>query len=446
MDIVICGAGQVGGYAAETLSAAGHNVTVIDTNATRLRRIEDTLDVRTLCGSGSNAEILTEVGIDDADVMLSATSSDEVNLLTGSIAKGLGARRCIARVHHRAYLSTDGLDYEAHFGIDRLICPELATSRAIARTLRNPGALAIEDFARGKIEMQEFPVGDKAPAAGRTLADLQMPRGTRLAAIRRAAGDRKVILPTAQSVIERGDVVVLVCNADVFDKARKLFAAKTERRSVVIMGGPPLGVWLCRSLRDRHFSIRLFETNLARAEELAEKLAWVTVIQADPTTRSVFDEEHLADADTFVALVDDDEYNILGSAWAKSMGVAQAIAVVQRPKYMHLLRHIGINQAFSPRVVAVKEVESFIDESPLRRLSTVAEGVLDVYRIRVGPKSAVAGQTLMEARLPPNTVVAAIQHNDDVFVPGAQDRIPPGSTVLVIGAGGIEKELKKTFQ
>ena len=443
MNIVICGAGQVGSHAAEVLGAAGHNITVIDIDAERLEKIEDTMDVRTLCGSCSTASVLAEAGAGKADLVLAATAVDEINLLSASIAKGVGAAKSIARVHHSAFFDNRGMDYCAHFGIDRLICPEYSTAQAIARTLRNPGAMAVENFARGRIEMEEFTVHPEAPGLGKPLLELALPRGTRLAAIKRGA---EVSIPDGRSVVQPGDVVILVGNPSAFQQARKLFYDERQRqrlRRLVIMGGPSMAVWLCRALRDRNFAIRVFEVRKPRAQELAEKLPWVTVIQGDPTDPEVFEEEHIADADVFVALVDDDEHNILGCTWAKSMGVKQAMAVVQRTTYFHLLKHVAIDQAFSPRMVAAKEIGQTISEGPLRQMASLAEGVIDVYWVRVGAQAKLLGKPLREIKLTPDWVLAAIQRGEDVYVPGAEDTLEPGDTVLMIGKHGLESKLKK---
>jgi trk system potassium uptake protein TrkA len=443
MNIVICGAGHVGSYTAEVLAGAGHNITVIDTQADRLRAIGETMDVATLRGNAAAADILRQAGADSADMVVAATNSDEVNLLAASVAKGVGAAKSIARVHHSAYFAHRGLDYQQHLNIDQLICPEFSTAIAIARTLRNPGALAIEDFARGTIEVQEFPIGRKAPAIGKSLMELAMPPNCRLAAITR---EGNAFIPGGATTIEAGDNVILVGNAEVFTDARKLFHdEKLGRRRIVIMGGPPMAVWLCRALQTRDFSIRLFEIDPDRAGELAEKLDWITVLQADPTDRTVFEEEHLDQVDAFVALLDDDEHNILGCAWAKSLGVKDVIAVVQRPNYMHLLPSVGIDRPFSPRRVAVKEIEQVLDDSPLRRMSSLAEGYIDVYRVRVGESSEVVGKRLRDIKLTPNWMIAVLQHDGETRVPSADDRLAAGDTIQVIGRHGEEKTLRKLF-
>ncbi len=447
MNIIICGAGTVGSHTAEVLASAGHAITMIDLNADRLALIEETMDVRTLEGNCVYGEVLLSGGAAKADLLFAATESDEINLLSASVAKGLGVDQTIARVRHSAYFTNLDMDYGSLLGIDHFISPEHLTAITIAATLRNPGALAIENFARGRVQMQEMTVGTGVPAGGRTLSDLGalgMPSGTRVAALTREGVSR---VPEARTEIHAGDTIVLVGNADVFSKARKLFRKENKsRRSVAIMGGSTMAVWLCRALKDHNFAIRLFEINRERAEELAEKLEWATVINADPTDPTVFADEHLAEADVFVALrTEDDEHNILSCAWAKSLGVKRVACTVQRPNYLHLMKHVGIDYPFAPRTMAVKEIENILLDRRLHQLATLAAGSVDVYQVKMGTRSPVVGKALREIRLSPEWVIAAIQNADGVKVPRADDAIGVGDTVLVIGRSGEESKLKKVL-
>lgn len=443
MKIIICGAGEVGSHAAEVLAATGKSITVVDTNAARLRDIEENMDVATLAGNCADASVLAEAGSRSADLLLAATDSDEINLLAASVAKGLGAERSIARVHHMAFFLAKTMDYAAHFNIDQLICPEYATSLAVARRLRNPGAIAIENFARGRIEMQEFAAGESGLAIGKRLADVHLPPGTRLALIRRS---KQAFVPTAKSVVVPGDSIILVGNAPVFEDARRQFRNdRPPKKKIVLMGGPPMAVWLCQQMRSRRFAIRLFERDRRRAEELAEQLDWVTVIQADPTDRTVFAEENLTQADVFITLLANDEANIIAAVLAKTRGIEEVITVVQQSKYLDIIYDIGVDRAYSTRHVAAEEIEAMLDESPLRKLGSLAEGDADVVRIRVPEKSPVAGKPLRDVSLSPDWVVAAIQRETQTFVPGADDLIESGDTVLVVGKHGKDAILHKLF-
>ena len=444
MNIVICGAGEVGRHAAEVLSTQGHNITVIDLSVQKLAVLEDTLDIRSLIGDATHAETLLEAGVARADLLVAATHIDQINLIAASAGKALGAGKCIARVHHAAFFERRGLDYGRHLGIDHLVCPEYSTALAIAATLRSPGALAVENFARGMIEMQSLRVGDSAKAVGQSLQDLRLPGSARLAAIER---EGKAFVPGASTVIHAGDVVTIIGDTSHFDKVKKVFQSGADRRlKVMIMGGTSQAVWLCRALQPRNFSVRLFETDKERAVELAEKLDRVTVLHADVINTGVLQEERVDQADAFVALTDDDETNILAAAQAKTNGVPSAIAVLQRATYLHLLHTIGIDRAFSPRATAVSEIRRLLEEGRVRHLASLAEGIAEVFELRVSEEAShVTGKPLRELRLPPRCLIAAVHRDSVVFVPGAQSVLQPGDMLIVIGPAQSQKTIQRAF-
>lgn len=443
MRIIICGAGEVGSHAAEVLDGKGHSITVIDCHADRLAGIEDRMDASTLVGNCAMADVLVEAGVDGADLLVAATHNDEVNLLAASLARRLGVHKTIARVHDYAYLAQSSIDYKRSLGIDRLICPEFSTATAIAQALRNPAALAVENFAGGQVEMQQFRTTAGAKAVGHTLSELSVPSGARIAAVSRG---REVVIPDGTTKIEEKDAIFLVANANVFDAAHRLFVGKAPaRQKVVIHGGTTLAAWVCRFLRGRNFAVRLFEKDEERAEKLAADLEWVTVLNDDPTDASVFQEERIGEVDDFVSLLDDDEDNIIGAVLAKSRGVKQVISIVQRSHYLDLLYDIGVDRAFSPRIVAAEEIEETLDDSRVRRLTSLERGVLDLWRVRPGDASELLEKRLRTIKLTPNWSVVAIQRGTETSVPTADDTIESGDVVLVLGRHDMEAELRDLF-
>jgi trk/ktr system potassium uptake protein len=443
MNIVIAGAGAVGRHAAEVLAGDGHNVTIIELRAALLQGMENELDIRTLRADCTHAGIQREAGVSSCDLYIGATDNDVVNLLSAAVAKRLGAKRCIARVHHRAFVDNSTLDYASEFGIDNLICPEHATAGAIARALRNPGALAVDNFAGEKIEMQELHVNDDAPAIGVKLSDLKLPHGVRIATITR---DDSSFIAGAEHAVRSEDVVTLIGEKSRFDVARKMLQpGKIKRKHVVVMGGTSMGVWLCRRLRHRHFAVRLFVNERERAEELAEKLSHVTVVESDPTEPSVFVEEHLRESDAFVAVTDDDEHNILAAAQAKSMGVQLAIAVTQRSTYSHLLKHVGIDRFFSPRTVAVREIQMLLEPGPVRVVASLEKTTANVYEVCAGNKAPGVGVPLKSVSMPGPCVIGAVMRGEEIRVPGGDYVVETGDCLLIIGGKSIQKKLHKTF-
>ena len=444
MDIVICGAGEVGRHSAEVLAPAGHNITLIDLDASKLAQLDDAIDIRSMVGNGTHADVLLEAGTNKADLFIGATHIDEINLLSASIATALGCERSIARVHHSAYFEAKGLNYADHLGIDHLVCPEHTTAQAIAATLRSPGSHAVENFARGAIEMQSITVSENAKAVGVALKDLKLPASTLVAAVERGAD---AFLPVAETRMMAGDIVTLIGESKAFEKSLKLFKPDAAGRlKVMVMGGSTQSVWLCRELRNRNFAVRLFVLRPDRAQQLAEKLPWVTLINGDVINSDILLDERVDQADAFVACTDDEETNILAAARAKSMGAESAIAVLQRPTYLHLISHIGLDHAFSPRATAVNEIERLLSGATVRQLAPLAEGIADVYEVRVpGLAKRVVNIPLKEIRFPARTIIAAISRGSTVFVPGADDEIRAGDLVVVIGPSECGRELKKMF-
>lgn len=443
MNVIIAGAGEVGAHAAEALSSAGHGVTVIDLNANKLSELGERLDVRTLTGHCAHLDVLLEAGCDRCGLLVAATQSDEINLLTASLAKVAGVKKTIVRVHHTANFSLRGTRYAEQLGIDELLCPEYLTSLAIARAIRNPGSIALEEFSRGRLLMQRFQVSGKVAAVGKKLADVVLPAGVRVATVEGNSGPR---IADATTEIAEGDYVTVIGETKTFDAARKLFfKGKEKRRHIAIMGETSTAVWLCRALKNRVFSVRLFAQNHDRAEALAEKLSHVTVLEADPTDRSTFADEHIQNADVFIAVTGDDEHNILACAQAKALGTATAIAVVQRKKYLHLFEHVGVDHPFSPRDVAVTAILHLIDVGPLRSVATFADGTAEVYEIQPSTRAKVIGHELRNIKLPPKTMIAAIRRDDRVYMPSAEDQVTAGDTLLVIGPVGIADDLLRLF-
>ena len=443
MNVIIAGAGEVGGHAAEVLSDDNHNVTLIDLSADRLRALDERLDVRTLVGHCCHFDVLRDAGAEHCDLMLAATQIDEINLLAASVAKAAGAKKTIVRVHHTANFSLRGTTYLAKLGIDELICPEYLTSLAIARTIRNPGSIALEEFARGRILMQRFLVSPGVSALGKQLSEMNFPGNARVAIVER---DGKTALARADTSLVDGDIVTVVGEADSFDSVRKVFSKDRDRRiHIAIMGQATTAVWLCRALKSRVFSVRLFVEGRQRAEELSEKLSHVTVLEGDPTDPTTFHDEHIGKADTFLAVTDDDERNILACAQAKALGVKTSIAVVQRAKYLHLLPHVGIDHAFSPRADAVKALLHLIDRGSIHSLATFANGVAEVYEIQPSKRGKVVGKQLRNIKFSSPAMVAAIQRGDRVYIPGAEDEIEAADRILVIGASGMTGHLQELF-
>jgi trk system potassium uptake protein TrkA len=443
MNIVIAGAGEVGRHTAMVLAEANHEITVIDHNQATLEDLADAMDVRTMLGSATRADMLREAGIHRCDLFVAATDADQTNLLSASIAKGIGAGKAIARVHHSAYHTKLGLDYARHFGIDQLICPEYLTSLAVVGVLRDPAVQAIEYFARGKIVMERLEVSPRSEVVGKPLKSLSLPPGFRIGTV---THEKRAFVPTGDTVLMAGDYVTLVGATDVFDRVVPKFRREALRhRKVVIMGGSSVSVWLARALDIRSFKLRIYVTDRPRAEELAHKLPHATVIQDDPTDPDTFIEDRIAETDAFIAATTDDETNILGTLQARHLGVARNFAVINRPTYHQLIENLGIDRVFSPRIVAAREIKRWAQRRAIEQTARLDEHGTAIYSIEVARSAAGVGKTVKELALPGGCVLLAIQRGEDVHVPGPDDEIFSGDMLVAIADEKLVRHLKSLF-
>ncbi len=434
----------MGRHSAEVLAPDGHNVTLIDKDPAKLAECESLIDIGAMEGDATRAEVLRRAGAGEADLFIAATSIDEINLLSASIASGLGCDQTIARVHHASYFEGQGLDYAKHFGIDHLVCPEHTTAVAVAATLRSPGAQEVENFARGSIELQRLPVGEGSKATRAKLADLPLPACSLVVAVER---NDEGFRPNADTELVAGDIVTVLGDESSLAKVFKVFGVETPRRlKVMLVGGTNQGVWLCRELRAKQFQVRLFESDPVRAASLSERLPWVTVLTGDIIASDVLVDERVDQADAFIACTDDDETNILIAARAKTMGVTSAVCILQRSVYTHLLSHIGIDKVFSPRATAVGEILRRLDAGSMRNLATLANGVAEVYEARLSkPGAAVLGVPLKDLDLPEQALIAMIQRGERTFIPDASVELALHDTVVVIAPAKARRPLRKAL-
>ena len=266
MNIVIFGAGTVGTSIAELLCQHRHAVTVIDDNPERVRRINDELDVKAMVGSASRSSIHFQAGVMAADICLAVTGNDEVNLLCASMAKAMGSSRSIARVYSPIYRDLSTFDYRRHFGIDRLLSLEHLSAMEFARGIRSVKSVALENFARGALEAQEFVVDEQTKSTGVPLKDLSLPQGVILGSICRGG---RMWLAGGEDTIEPGDLIAVIGSREGIDKVKDSFqSSKQPRVSVVIAGGGETGYHLAKSLENARYSVLIIDQGNHRVSRL----------------------------------------------------------------------------------------------------------------------------------------------------------------------------------
>ena len=438
------GAGTVGTSIAGLLCRHGHSVTVVDTDAEKMRRINETLDVRGITGSASQSSVLFQAGVIGSDLCLAVTGDDEVNLVAASMAKGMGAPRSVARVYAPVFRDLSTFDYQRHFNIDRLMSLEHLSAMELARGIRHPGSVVVENLARGELEVQELVVSPKAHVIGVALKDLGISSGVRIGSISR---NGKTWIAGGADKIEVEDRITLIGTREEIDEIKDVFGHRAgPKLGVVIAGGGETGFHLARTLEGRRFSVVLMEENRERCEFLAKNLKQTTVVHSDATRRANLEEERVGSADVFVACIGDDENNIMAGVEAHDIGAKSVMALVQRPDYAHIVGKLGITHAVSPRTVVAKQVLGFLNSGPVISRTSLGDGSISVLEIEVLPGAPATEHVLARLELPAQCLIAAVMQEEFARVPGADDRLKAGDTVVALVEDAVVDETLKIFK
>jgi len=436
MRIIIVGAGEVGSFLCETLSQFDHDVTVIERSEEQASKLRQDLDVRVLQESGSSAQTLIKAGVEKCDFFLAMTRHDETNLVSSSLASALGAGNTFTRIHDQTFRDNSIIDYQNHFGIDHLIIPERLAAVELAKAIRNPSRVAVEDFARGFIEVQLVEVTERSKAIGRTLAELKMDNRMRIGMVQKG---ETTMVADAATVLEAGDSVTVFGHPDALYDTRSLFDPKADHKDhirVVIMGGDEMSVSLVRLLSNPRFKIRIIEHNEARARILADRFPEVTVIHGTGTSLKLLEEEQIGSADFFVACTKVDEDNVMTCLQASKLGARHVMLAINRSDYAEVLEQLkiamGVEMAVSPRVATANQILRYISREPYIDLGSLPGEAGKIIEITVKAGSPSSGRKLREIDWPSGCVVVALLHKSEAKTPGADDVIEVGDHIVVI--------------
>jgi trk system potassium uptake protein TrkA len=420
MKVVILGAGQVGGSVAESLVSEQNDITVVDLEPQRLRLLQDRLDLRTVIGNGAHPSVLAEAGIEDADLLVAVTQSDETNLVACRLAARLfNVPRRIARIRATDYLGNDRVLGEDGFDVDLAICPEQILTDYIVKLVEFPEALQVLDFADRKVSLVAVRAYAGGPLVGQPLKDMRkhMPRiDTRIVAIFR--GDRSIV-PDGDTVIEAGDeVFCLAASGHIREVMRELRRMDRPVKRVMVAGGGNIGLRLAQALEER-YSVRIIEHNKRRCEVLAARLGGALVLNGDTTDEELLEEENIAEMDLFVAVTNDDENNIMSSLLAKRMGARRVVSLINRRSYVDLLQSGQIDIAISPAQATIGTLLAHVRRGDVVAVHSLRRGAAEALEAVVhGDRESckLTDRRVGEIELPPGTTIGAVVRGDQVLM------------------------------
>ncbi len=444
MNIIIVGAGAIGLHMARTLSDQEHSICVIEQDEKLATELNEQLDSRVIHGSGASVETLEEAGVAKCDVIFALTSHDHTNLVSTSIAKSLGARRSIARTSLATQREQWLYDYAGQFRVDYLFSPARLAAVELAKSIRNPDCLVVEELARGRIELQQIRLEPGSPALAIPLRELGLPSRVRIGAILRRG---KLLVPQADDALEAGDLVTIYGHPRrLTEGLRKLQMADRDdsQLNVVIFGGDDYGFALAQTLEGGEFRTRVLEKDRRLCENLGQKLQHTTVINADATSLHELKEERVGEADFFVAATHDDEDNVMACLQARDLGAKACLTLIHRADYASAIQRsgaqLGILDAVSPRVAVARELSRFVTADETTVLRTLPGGI-EILSTPVAEGSAVAGRSMADIRWPAASGIIALQRGNQASVPAADDVVEAGDTLVAIVTPGAKKDL-----
>lgn len=446
MRIVIIGAGVVGTSLAEQLSKESHHVAVIDQNRDRIQDLEASLDVLAIMGDGASPQILARADIEHSDLLLAVTENDEVNLVVGMLARGMGSKRSIIRLRKRWYADPQSPIDLATLGIHRCINPEPAMVESLIQMIDLPGCESIASIADGKLLKLGFDIDPKSPAVGQTVAALRELEAKNAFLILYIRRKDKTLIPRGDDVIEPLDGIHLLVARDKVRTILPLLRQNPPQvRHVVIAGGGRMGLQLAQALEDKIPRLFLLEPDPKLAEQAANQLQQTTILAGAGTQLSVLQEAGIEHCDLFCALTQNDQSNMLMALLAKKNGAKKAAVIVARPEFVPVLDSLGVEIVLNPRLVTVGEILTHVRRGHIHAVTRLAESAAEIIELKAEAGAPAVGRALRDLNFPRHALVGALILDGEVILPQGDTIIQPGSRVVVFALPEAIGRIEKLF-
>ncbi|HKL50290.1 MAG TPA: Trk system potassium transporter TrkA [Wenzhouxiangellaceae bacterium] len=451
MRIIILGAGQVGSGMAHSLSREENDISVVDTDPQRLRELQEKLDIRTVLGHASRPETLIRAGIEDAELLIALTNSDETNMIACQVAYSLfNTPTKVARIRAADYLAHPELFTRENTPVDFLISPEKLVTDHVQRLIEYPGALQVLDFADGRAQLVATRAVREGKLVGRALKSLpdELPSGVdaRVAAIFRRD---EAIIPEGDTVIEVDDMVFFLAPTQEIREVMATFgSAAGPARRALLAGGGNIGAALARRL-ERNLHVKIIERDPRRAERIAEGVDTSIVLVGDCANEDLLREEGIDEMDVYCALTNDDEANILSSMLAKRMGAHKVITLINRAAYVDLVESDRIDVAVSPQQITIGALLALIRKGHMVRVHSLRQGAAEAIEVVAHGdpgRSKIVGREIGAIKLPASTTIGAIVRGDEVLMAHHNVTIEPEDHVILFVADKREiAEVERLF-
>ncbi len=445
MNIVIAGDGEVGFHLAKMLSDEKHNITIVDPHRELLELVESNTDLLTITGDSTSTEVLKQARVNNADLLLSVVHDERTNIVTCILAKKLGAKRAIARVNNPEYLTRQNKAMFRELGIDAIVSPESIAAKEITNLLNHSETSETFEFSHGKLSLFLIPLDNKAKVIGKTLIDIDNQYGSlgfRAVAIHR---NGKTIIPKGNDHFEENDLAYVISKPDWVEKVMELSGKqKVEIKRIMIIGGGRIGRYAARQLENR-ISVKLIEKDEKRCEKLSDILDETLIINGDARDLQLLQEEGIKSVDSFIAVTDDSETNILTSLLAKRFGVKKVIALVENIEYIDIAQSIGIETIINKKLITASYITRFTMDAEVTNLKCLSGVDAEVLEFVVKPKSLVTKKPVKQLRFPHHAIIGGIIRGNESLIATGDMQIKADDRVVVFALPDAIQKVNRFF-
>ncbi len=452
MKVIICGAGQVGWQIARHLSAENNDVTVVDNNPDLIRRATESLDVAGITGFASYPDVLERAGARDADMIIAATFSDEVNMVTCQVAHSVfSVQRKIARLRAQSYLDAiySDLYRRDHLPIDVVISPEREVAEAALQRLQAPATFDTEQFLDGEAQLIGVVLDESCAVLNTPLRQLSELFSTLRAIVVGVRREGSLFVPEPGDQLFAGDQIYIFTHTEDLGRTLEIFGKSARKRErVIIIGGGNVGLSVARKLERRTDRIRarIIERNRQVAERAADALERTIVLHGDGLDRDLLDEANIEDADAVLAVTDDDKTNLLVSTRAKAAGCPMAIALVNDPTLNSLMAPLNIDAFINPRATTVSSILRHVRHGRVRMVYSIGDAEAEVIEAKVMAPSSIADRKLRDIPFPEGVLLGMVAKGGEVIRPRADTVIEEGDVIVLFCLAKDVPEVERLIQ
>ncbi|MDE1152147.1 MAG: Trk system potassium transporter TrkA [Micavibrio sp.] len=451
MKVVICGAGQVGSAIAAYLSEEGNNVSLIDQNAELIADVNENLDVTGIVGHASNPDVLYSAGTADAEMIIAATYSDEVNMVACQVAHSLfKVPMKIARVRDPSYLNPawGNLYSRDHLPIDVVISPEIEVAKSIANRIRVPGAFNIIPMVDGLVQLVSVICRQNCPLINTPLKHLTaMFPDLTIEIVAIVRGSTKII-PNSEDEMLAGDEAYFVVSTEHLTRAMAAFGYDGQQtRRVLIVGGGKIGTRLASDITTsmKGVTVRIIEADMDKAQHASQSLSGVTIVQGDGLSKEILEEANVGKTEAVIAVMNHDESNILAAMLAKQHGCERAITLINSPSFTQLVTNLGIDAIVNPRAITVSTILQHVRRGRIKAAHSLRDGFAEILEVEALDTSAIVNTPIREIKRPKDMIFGLIVRGKTIMTPKPDMVIKPDDRVIILAAHDQVKRVEQMF-